>query len=126
MAIYKANRPNREPTHPGELLPDILADNEISVTQFVKDVQISRAMYYKLIKKAAGITADMALKLGRYLGNGPAVWLNMQQAYDLWHAERTMTNVLEKIPESISTKGRLIPIHRSKQPVRGTTKKKYA
>ena len=30
----------------------------------------------------------MAVRIGKLLGNGPALWLNMQSAYDLWHAKR--------------------------------------
>ena len=30
----------------------------------------------------------MAVRLGKFCGNGPDLWLNMQQAFDLWHAER--------------------------------------
>jgi plasmid maintenance system antidote protein VapI len=30
----------------------------------------------------------MAVRLGKLCGNGPRVWLNLQTAYDLWHAER--------------------------------------
>ena len=32
----------------------------------------------------------MAVRLGKFLGNGPRIWLNMQTAFDLWHAERSV------------------------------------
>jgi plasmid maintenance system antidote protein VapI len=35
---------------------------------------------------------------GRFCGNGPDLWLRMQQAYDLWHAERALRKVVAKIP----------------------------
>jgi plasmid maintenance system antidote protein VapI len=40
----------------------------------------------------------MALRLGRYCGNGPDLWLSMQTDHDLWHAERTIGPTLRKIP----------------------------
>jgi plasmid maintenance system antidote protein VapI len=39
----------------------------------------------------------MALRLGKFVGNGPAIWLRMQQAHDLWNAEQRMTEQLSKI-----------------------------
>jgi len=44
------------------------------------------------------ITPEMAVRLGRFCGNGPELWLRMQQAYDLWHAERVLADRLERIP----------------------------
>ena len=43
------------------------------------------------------ITTEMALRVGKFAGNGPALWLRLQQAYDLWHAERRMESELTKI-----------------------------
>ena len=44
------------------------------------------------------VTVEMALRLGRFCGNGPALWLRMQQAYDLWQAEPRLRDELERIP----------------------------
>jgi len=38
------------------------------------------------------------LRLGKFCGNGPEIWLRMQQAHDLWHAQRRMKKKLGKIP----------------------------
>jgi hypothetical protein len=40
----------------------------------------------------------MALRLSRFCGSGPGLWLRMQQSYDLWHAERRLRDQLDKIP----------------------------
>ncbi len=40
----------------------------------------------------------MALRLGKLFGNGPALWLRMQQEYDLWRAERALAGALAEIP----------------------------
>jgi plasmid maintenance system antidote protein VapI len=42
----------------------------------------------------------MAVRLGRYCGNGPQLWLDMQVAHDLWHAERAMARQLSRIPRN--------------------------
>ena len=43
------------------------------------------------------VITDMALRIGKLAGNGPGLWLRMQQAYDLWHTERQMEDELSKI-----------------------------
>jgi antitoxin HigA-1 len=40
----------------------------------------------------------MALRLGRFCGNGPGLWLRLQAAYDIWEARRALGKQLEKIP----------------------------
>jgi antitoxin HigA-1 len=41
----------------------------------------------------------MAVRLGKWAGNGPALWLAMQQAFDVWHAEQALAEELKRIPE---------------------------
>lgn len=40
----------------------------------------------------------MALRLGKLCGNGPNLWLEMQTAHDLWHAERKLSRGIASIP----------------------------
>jgi len=44
------------------------------------------------------VTAEMATRLGKYCGNGPELWLNMQSAFDLWHAQHALSDALDAIP----------------------------
>jgi plasmid maintenance system antidote protein VapI len=44
------------------------------------------------------ITPEMALRLGKFCGNGPGLWLRMQQNYDLWHAEERLREEIQEIP----------------------------
>lgn len=82
---------NREPVHPGAILGDIvLADDGFSKTELAAALGISRQMLHGLLTGKHAITAEMAVKLGHVLGNGPGIWLRMQQGYDLWHAERSV------------------------------------
>ena len=44
------------------------------------------------------ISPEMALKLGRFCGNGPELWMRLQAALDLWHVERRIGKELKLIP----------------------------
>lgn len=98
--VYRVEgRSSRRPTHPGEVLrEDVLPAAGLSVAQAARDLRVSRQYLHKILRGVAPITADMALKLGKLVGNGPVLWLRMQQAYDLWDAERRLAPELKKIP----------------------------
>jgi addiction module HigA family antidote len=83
--------PNRPPSHPGAFVREIsLPALGMSKAEFAAALGISRQMLHGLLTEKHGITAEMAVKLGYVLGNGPGIWLRMQEAYDLWHAERNV------------------------------------
>ena len=99
MTDIKAKRPERTPTHPGEIVAeDILPALDLTVTAAAKALGVSRNMLYKIINAESGITPEMALRIGKLAGNGPDIWLRMQNAYDLWHANRKLAKDLAKIP----------------------------
>ncbi|MGB8602995.1 MAG: HigA family addiction module antitoxin [Rhizomicrobium sp.] len=90
---------NRRPTHPGEVLRDIvLSEIGLSVSEAARQIGVSRQMLHAILAGKASISAEMALRLGRFCGNGPALWLNMQQAFDLWQAKVDMGSKLDEIP----------------------------
>ena len=41
----------------------------------------------------------MAVRLGKWLGTGPEVWINMQAQYELWKAEQALKTMVRKIPK---------------------------
>ena len=59
---------------------------------------VSRQQLYKILSGGRSITAEMATRLGKYCGNGPELWLNMQRAYDLWQAQHALADALDSIP----------------------------
>ena len=90
--------PNREPTHPGALLrEDVLPAIGEPVMAVAKKLGVTRQHLHRVLAEKAPVT-PMALRLGKFCGNGPGLWLRMQQAYDLWHAERALRKVVAKIP----------------------------
>lgn len=92
-------RPQRIPTHPGVILrEDVLPNLGLSITTASKELGISRQMLHRILKGTHPITPSMALRLGRFCDNDPAMWLRMQQAYDLKKAEIELKEELKKIP----------------------------
>jgi addiction module HigA family antidote len=49
---------------------------------------ISRQHLYDIIEERKPVSADMAVRLGKLLGNGAGLWMRMQADYDVWAAER--------------------------------------
>ena len=92
-------RPRRKPTHPGELLREyVLPALRISVGEAARRLRVSRQTLHRILAGDARVTPDMAVRLGKFCGNGPGLWLRMQQTYDLWHAEQRLATELTKIP----------------------------
>ncbi len=90
MATYKAKRNlDRAPVHPGALLRDeVLPALNMPVARAARSLGISRQVLHRILAEKLGVSPAMAVRLGKFCGNGPNLWLNMQTAYDLWHAER--------------------------------------
>jgi addiction module HigA family antidote len=78
---------HRPPTHPGEvLLEDFLKPLGMTQTEFAERAQISWGRVNQLINGKRGVTPDTALRLDRLFGAEAQFWLNLQLAWDLWHA----------------------------------------
>lgn len=74
------------PIHPGEVIEDILEELEISQTKFAEILGVSYSTLNDIIQGEKPITVDLSIRLGKALGNGPQLWLNLQQKVDLWDA----------------------------------------
>jgi addiction module HigA family antidote len=95
--IAKRN-PNRPPTHPGAILrEDVLPALHLSVSETARRLRVSRQTVHDLLAERKGFITEMALRVGKLAGNGAALWLGMQQDYDLWHAERALAVELRAI-----------------------------
>ena len=95
----KADRPNRCPTHPGVVLRDsVLPALQLTVTAAAAELRISRQTLHRILAGDISITPQMAVRLGKFCGNGAGLWLRMQQAHDLWLAERALKAELDHIP----------------------------
>ncbi|HYE28966.1 MAG TPA: HigA family addiction module antitoxin [Allosphingosinicella sp.] len=86
------------PTHPGEILrEDVLPALSITKTRFAELLRVSRQTLYDLLGEKQPVTPQMALRLGRLLGNGPEIWLRLQGSYDLATQAEAMAGELEQI-----------------------------
>lgn len=90
--------PLMEPVHPGQVLKDdVLPALGLTVSETARLLKISRQTLHRILAGTHAITPEMALKLGKFCGNGPLLWLRMQEAYDLWHARRRLHDEIESI-----------------------------
>ena len=81
--------PNRCPTHPGELLREtVIPATGLTKTDIAQRLGISRQHLYDVLDEKKPVSAAVAVRLGKLFGDGAGVWLRMQGAYDVWHAER--------------------------------------
>lgn len=93
----------RQPTHPGAILrEDVLPELGMSVSEAARRLHISRQTLHALTSERKGVTPEMALRIGKLAGNGPRLWLRMQQDYDLWFAERKMKDELHTIDVAVA------------------------
>jgi addiction module HigA family antidote len=98
MANDTLRHPDMAPTHPGALLrEDVLPAIGLSISKVAKRMGITRQTLHRILSEQAAVTPEMALRLGKFCGNGPDLWLRMQEAYDLWHAERRLRDQLDEI-----------------------------
>jgi addiction module HigA family antidote len=87
------------PSHPGAILADTVLrkDGGITVTEFAKALNVSRVALSRVVNQRAGVSAELAIRLAAALGTSAEVWLNMQQAYDLWHAKKKRRPRIERL-----------------------------
>lgn len=82
-------RRKRQPTHPGAILREHhLKPMRLSITEAAERLGVSRKTISKLVNERGSVSPEMALRLSRAFGTSPRLWLNLQQACDLWEAER--------------------------------------
>src|SRR4030042_1562654 len=99
MEAHTVKHPlKRPPIHPGEVMrEDVLSALGLSVSEAARRMGVSRQQLHRVLACTHPITTEMALRIGKFAGNGPALWLRMQQAYDLYYAAHRMKGELSKI-----------------------------
>ena len=90
------------PIHPGEiLLEEFLIPFEISQYRIAKDVNVPARRINEIVHGKRSITADTALRLGKYFGNSAQFWMNLQSHYDLELQNDAIGNELKTSIKSI-------------------------
>jgi antitoxin HigA-1 len=82
------------PPHPGKVLCDALG--EMDVTTAARKLHVSRSALSRILNGAAGISADMSLRLSTALGTHNSLWYELQMSYDMWQASKKKRPRIEK------------------------------
>ena len=85
--------------HPGEHLADELEALGMSANELAKALGVPTNRITEIIRGKRGISGDTALRLGRWFGTGPDIWMNLQKNYELRLAAQAIGEALEKIPQ---------------------------
>jgi addiction module HigA family antidote len=87
------------PLHPGEVLrEEFLIPLKLTPYAVARACSVPRTRIERIAREELGITADTALRLGRYFGIEPLFWLNLQNRYDLAMAGAAIAPTLDRIP----------------------------
>ena len=83
--------------HPGEFLREALDGLAITQSAFAQAIGVSAMRVSHVLKGDRPVTAELALRLGRALGQTPQYWLNLQTTYDLKMAQIEMRDSLKQV-----------------------------
>ena len=86
-----------DPIHPGEiLLEDFMKPLGVSINRLARDTVVPPGRISAIVNGKRAITADTALRLGKYFGVSPGVWMGLQTDYDLRMVQREIGAEIEK------------------------------
>lgn len=86
-----------DPIHPGEvLLEEFMKPLDISINRLARDIAVPPGRISQIVRGKRAISADTALRLGKYFGVSPEIWMGLQSDYDLRVARRTSWKKVEK------------------------------
>jgi len=85
------------PIHPGEvLLEDFMKPLGLSQYRLAKDISVTPIRISQIVNGQRAITVDTAMRLARYFGTSPEVWLRLQVRYDLEVAESELRDRIDR------------------------------
>ena len=95
MNYMKTNK--LPPIHPGEILrEEFLVPRGMTAHALSQAIRVPATRVNDVVNGKRGVTADTALRLARYFGNSPEIWLNLRAAFDLRDAEREVAARIER------------------------------
>ena len=89
----------RTPIHPGEILADELQEIGISAAALARILEVPPNRISQIIAGKRAISADTALRLARYFGTSPDLWMNRQKNYELDLARQQLGKTIRHIPQ---------------------------
>jgi addiction module HigA family antidote len=84
------------PSHPGETLAGELAARGLTANALALRLRVPANRISDIVRGRRALTAETALRLGRYFGTGARFWVDLQASYDLAVAERDLGEIIEK------------------------------
>lgn len=88
----------RMPIHPGEILrEDFLVPLDMTQTELAEALHTSFRAINELVNEKRGVTTEMALKLSKYFGTTPQLWMQLQNEYDLYKTMHKKREELDAI-----------------------------
>ena len=96
----------RDAIHPGEFLADEIEEIGITATELSRQIGVPPNRISQIIRAKRDLSADTALRLGRFFGTGAEFWMNLQKAYELDRARALLGIKLNQIQgwESVVSK----------------------
>ena len=91
------------PVHPGEYLKELIDELNISQYRLAQGLGISTMRINFVIHGKRPVTAELALRLGRYFGQHPRYWINLQSRYDLDIAEDGLSERVKREVQPLSS-----------------------
>ena len=92
-------RNGMRPVHPGEVLREELDELGLSANTLSKALGVPVNRVTMILNGQRGVTADTALRLARYFGTTPKIWLNLQKT---WELRRTEVEAGREIAEQVT------------------------
>ena len=89
---------SRTPIRAGEILGDELREVGLTARKLVDILQLPPDRLDEMLSGQRDLTADTALRLARYFGTSPDVWMNLRTSYELDLARRQLGSRIESIP----------------------------
>ena len=97
------------PVHPGQILLDELNERRITLNKLAREIRVPMNRISAVVNAKRSITADTALRLGRYFGTSAQFWLNLQMGYELRLAEQNKGREIERdVPPGGDHRGKTI------------------
>lgn len=81
---------NRTPIHPGEILKGEMEEIGISAAELARQLRVPENRMSEVIRGRRGITADTALRLGKWFGTSAIFWMYLQKSYELRKAQQVV------------------------------------
>lgn len=98
MGITNTKIRKIKPTHPGEMLrEDFMPEYGLTTSSLAGALGVSRQTVNELLREHRRVSPEMALRLSRLFGNTPEFWINAQRAVDLWEAQESCRDEINRI-----------------------------